>query len=534
MFRLAAACQARGLRRALVTGRACGMLPALAQARSITSADVSQIMGKAKDLHGDVLSPLNKKYIGPLEKNHDQLTKLPFVFLLGNHSSGKSTFINYLTQSTVQSTGVAPTDDCFTIIAPGLEDTDQDGPALVGDPDMGFAGLRSYGPDLIHHTQLKVRQGMAISDFMLVDSPGMIDSPISADYNDLNARQNDRGYDFEAVTRWYAERADVVLLFFDPDKPGTTGETLKVLTKSLNGIDHKLHIVLNKVDQFRKIHDFARAYGSLCWNLSKVIPRKDLPRIYTMFVPVKHQQGGQPPALGSALTDLEVSREELVEEVFKAPERRIDNVVTRLYNSTCLLQMHTKVAEGIRKDYNKQVWSHRFFSLIAATTGSGFIASAIVTEAPWQFVTTVGLLGVGGFAGTVWYGNQMIAQKEKFILTDSGLDSFFEQQYMRQIAEGDEFTSAMWRRVRPHLRVALTTLGFSDLPSLKSRDIREMEAIVDDEVPRLRRLAAPLPPGTFFSSVSELLDGKPEEPEPKAGGGVAHLISGGKPGEGKP
>ena len=35
---------------------------------------------------------------------------------------------------------------------------------------------------------------------------------------------------------------------------------------------------MGQVDQFTKVHDFARAYGSLCWNLSKVIPRKDLPR----------------------------------------------------------------------------------------------------------------------------------------------------------------------------------------------------------------------------------------------------------------
>lgn len=53
-----------------------------------------------------------------------------------------------------------------------------------------------------------------------------------------------------------------MLVFFDPDKPGTTGETMSVLLSSLSGMDHKLLIVLNKADQFEKIHDFARAYGS--------------------------------------------------------------------------------------------------------------------------------------------------------------------------------------------------------------------------------------------------------------------------------
>jgi hypothetical protein len=54
------------------------------------------------------------------------------------------------------------------------------------------------------------------------------------------------------------------------------------------GYDHKLFIILNKADQFCRIHDFARAYGSLCWNLSKVISRKDLPRIYTMCLPSEY------------------------------------------------------------------------------------------------------------------------------------------------------------------------------------------------------------------------------------------------------
>ncbi len=165
----------------------------------------------------------------------------------------------------IQSTGVAPTDDSFTVIAPGPVDTDQDGPALIGDPDMGFGPLRQFGPTLVTHTQLKIRSQLRNPGFMLVDSPGMIDSP--ANYysglvvgeRNLNPQAMDRGYDFAGVVKWMAERADVVLLFFDPDKPGTTGETLSILLHSLAGMDHKLLIVLNKADQFKKVRKRERS-----------------------------------------------------------------------------------------------------------------------------------------------------------------------------------------------------------------------------------------------------------------------------------
>lgn len=80
------------------------------------------------------------------------------------------------------------------MIAPGPSDVDRDGPAFIGDPDMGFSGmvllctvkemcmynivfwtilgLRTFGPTLVHHTELKIRSNTAVNNFMLVDSPG--------------------------------------------------------------------------------------------------------------------------------------------------------------------------------------------------------------------------------------------------------------------------------------------------------------------------------------------------------------------------
>ena len=169
-----------------------------------------QILGRVEELH-KTLQPLNDRLRGPLERNSHKTTALPFVLLLGNHSSGKSSFVNYVLGRDIQTAGVAPTDDSFTIIAPGDTDVDQDGPALVGDPDMGFNGLRHFGPALIHHMRLKIRTETSTSNFMLADTPGMIDSPIDRQGGMLI----DRGYDFEGTVRWFAERSDVILLFFD-------------------------------------------------------------------------------------------------------------------------------------------------------------------------------------------------------------------------------------------------------------------------------------------------------------------------------
>ena len=190
----------------------------------------------ADECYQSILLPINERMMGPLPQS-EIITSRPMVLLLGNHSSGKSSFVNFLVGAEVQKSGVAPTDDCFTLITSGPDDTDQDGPALVGDPDLGFMGLRNFGNALISHVQLKVRKNLGLKNVILVDSPGMIDCPaVSAPAHMSTSellRQGssrstarvsdssfDRGYNFMAVTRWFAEHSDVILLFFDPDKPG--------------------------------------------------------------------------------------------------------------------------------------------------------------------------------------------------------------------------------------------------------------------------------------------------------------------------
>ena len=45
--------------------------------------------------------------------------------------------------------------------------------------ELGFEGLRMFGSTLISHVALKVRKELNLQGVMMVDSPGMIDSPTS-------------------------------------------------------------------------------------------------------------------------------------------------------------------------------------------------------------------------------------------------------------------------------------------------------------------------------------------------------------------
>lgn len=466
----------------------------------------TEVLRACSDLHAGVL-PLNEKIRGPLEKSASQSTALPFVLLVGNHSSGKSTFINHVLGRTVQTSGVAPTDDCFTIIAPGPQDIDQDGHAALGDPDMGFGSLRQFGPALIHHTQLKIRSDVKTRSFMMVDSPGMIDSPASHEGMMLRRSKDDRalmdrGYDFEGVVRWYSERADVILLFFDPDKPGTTGETLSILVHALGGMDHKLLIVLNKADQFRRIHDFARAYGSLCWNLSKVIPRKDLPRIYTMCLPVSDgpdetpsddpspEEDGDLP-LGQGLADLRMARREVVAEVMKAPKRRIDNAITRLGDSVNLLRMHAVLTEDLRSRYVREVWSSRLYFSTVLVSGSAASAGSFYLGQDLKVTAAVASASLAVAALTGWYNSQLLRRAEADLASPDGLSASFRRSYARQIAEGDEFTASLWERVRGSLELNLSAVGLANVPAVKAGEVEDLDRILEEEIPRLRRLASP-------------------------------------------
>lgn len=413
----------------------------------------------------ELLEPLAEDFLFQRPPTLGELKRPPMVLLLGNHSSGKSTFVNFLLGIGVQKTGVAPTDDNFTIITHGTVDNDRDGPAVVSNPELPFEGLRHFGDQLVSHIRLKLRPADLLRQVTLIDSPGMIDEAKAG---------SGRGYDYPGAVRWFAERADLVVVFFDPEKPGTTGETLQVFNTSLTGIDHKLLIVMNKMDQFRNLHDFARAFGALCWNLGKVIARKDLPQIYNTYVPLRGQ-----PAPVLSMEDFDRAREELVTELRRAPARRLDNMITQMQGFAERLRLHVLVIDEAARELRRKRWMFWGLSgLIAGgLAGTALVAGAITALPP----IAIALVLAGAlFEGVLRPGSG----KRKA----TRLQETFERLYGRELLVRDRSDDlhALWDQVHPRTRDVATKRGPNSFPRFEQRDRDALNRLLDNEIPRLR------------------------------------------------
>lgn len=426
-------------------------------------------------IYEEILSPLARNYHLDLARPRRSAGGKPTILFLGNHSSGKSTFINYLLGDKLQKTGIAPTDDGFTIITNGSSVEESSGLTTSARKEMPISGLDRFGPAFLSRLRLKLVDNDMLKKVNLVDSPGMIDAANTS---------TERGYDFMAAVRTFAEAADLILFFFDPEKPGTTGETIAAFTESLSGLENKVLILMNKADMFADISDFARDYGSLCWNLSRVVQTKDMPHIYTTYVP---QEQLRPTHGNVPLADFDESRKEIISEIERAPNRRMDNLINTLTEQVERLDMHIRICWEVKRHAMKANSLRGLLVVgLVAASAAGTIALRGVEDARIPFT----VLGVGLVSAIVaWVGGGLMIRRntaERIRELDQAFDTIYHRELT--IAQRDDLRMR-WRTMKERSVAVLQSLGLASIPGRgprADRRYRKLRKLIDKDLARLR------------------------------------------------
>ncbi len=301
------------------------------------------------------LIPIFNRYHLPTRELEAALKWKPIVLILGNYSSGKSTFINEILGQDVQQTGQAPTDDSFTVITSAEADEtpgESLGNAVVNDDNLPFKKFKAFGEQFMSHFRLKRVASDALKDLAIIDSPGMLDS----------VTEKGRGYDFPTVIGEMAKLADLVVLMFDPHKAGTIKETYMTIRNTLpdSATEDRIIFVMSRIDECDNLADLQRSYGTLCWNLSQMTGRKDIPRIFMTY---STALAGKEADYLATWSD---ERNQLKKRLLSVSGIRVGNVLNTVDKNAAEVRMIAEAMENFCARGRQQVMKTALITLILA------------------------------------------------------------------------------------------------------------------------------------------------------------------------
>jgi GTPase SAR1 family protein len=400
----------------------------------------------------------------------------PLVLIIGNYSSGKSTLINELIGQEVQRTGQAPTDDSFTIITSdtGYDDVETPGSNLVNDPNLPFQHFKGFGEKLISHICMKQVNSPILDNMAIIDSPGMLDA----------TSEKDRGYDYMQVLGEFAKMADLIVLMFDPHKAGTIKESYEAIRNTLpeKSGEHRIVFVMSRIDECENLSDFTRSYGTLCWNMSQMTGRKDIPHIFLTYAP------------GSVSADNVAEgwpqeRDELIEKIKKASGFRINHILEDIDRQVNEVEMVAESVGSFLKRANQVYWKFAnvtlglaavlfFFGDVILNAVSGYpettmlasIRGGVMDPAAFIFPSLLALVTV--VIGSLAYSKIAFRQLKKKAVANGAELLDLDTDYRRNL----------WEKMADKAKENLEALGPYDLWRGYGRSLTKIQNFLNNDL----------------------------------------------------
>ncbi|XP_076321688.1 sarcalumenin-like isoform X1 [Tachypleus tridentatus] len=291
---------------------------------------VSDILGKLNELYETDIKPLGKAYhfhdLKQRKVDNGEIFASPRVLIMGPWSTGKSSLINYLlgieNDTYALATGAQPTTSEFTVMMNGKEYKTVEGAVIA--MNKSYRALEKFGQSFLERLMGIQIPHPLLEKMNIIDTPGIIE----------NRKQQERGYPFNNVCQWFIDRADIILVVFDPTKLDV-GTELEVLFKLLKGHEGKVRIILNKADSLTP-QELMRVYGALFWSLSPLINVTEPPRVYVgSFWSKKYNLISEPN--GKLFMEEELT---LLKDLHEIVANRIENKIALIRQNAIQVRNH--------------------------------------------------------------------------------------------------------------------------------------------------------------------------------------------------
>ena len=330
----------------VVSGGGCSELNR--SSRSLIERDKDDYLGKLGKIYATKIRPIEQVYSFDTF-NSPCLTKAeieckPIILLLGQYSTGKTSFIRYLLQKEYPGThiGPEPTTDRFVAVMSGASDRIIPGNAASSQSDKPFRGLEKFGNAFLTKFQISETDSPLLEKVTFIDTPGVLSG---------EKQRIGRSYDFVNVCEWFAERADMILLIFDAYKLDISDEFKRVMG-TLRGHDDKIRVVLNKSSIINS-QQLMRVYGALMWSLGKVIQTPEVIRVYIgSFVERETQfsigEQTNMPEFNNEL--IRAEHKDLITDILQLPKNALIRKINAVVRRTRQARVHAYIMGYLKSE----------------------------------------------------------------------------------------------------------------------------------------------------------------------------------------
>jgi len=363
------------------------------------SRNKNKLISNLKEIYKESVLPIERKFQLDsfcLPTNGEiqdaEFDARPMVLLMGQYSTGKTTFIRHLLGGKDfpgMHIGPEPTTDTFMALIHGEDDNNKKGKSsdsaknsrgdadvnddanslnattsikasvkgkiMSGDdasfgkiikgnsltvtPELPFSSLSQFGAGFLNSFVGSIMDAPLLRSVTLIDTPGIL----SGEKQKLN-----RSYDFAQTAKWFADRSDLILLLFDADKLDVSDELKEVVTTIRLHNNDKIRCVLNKADGVSR-EQLVRVYGSLMWSMGKLFTSPEVIRVYTGSF-------WDEPLVHDDFKDMFRADESLlVRELTNLPTSNAERKVNQMVKRIRLVKVHVCILDHLRRKMRRAI-----------------------------------------------------------------------------------------------------------------------------------------------------------------------------------